>query len=203
MKQICRIVVVTALAVFASGLAYAEYSVSDTYNMLFGTNYSNYDLFRSGRMTKPASEWTLGDMNTLQVMVMDTASTADLFLSINGGEKKMFFDNDVWTPPTRGYAIGSPIDLAKSFGITPDDHFSFYVGDTLISRCNTRMFFAPDPLQGFLLGFNDNGRWKAGDGDMNEPILYAKVNPTPIPGALWLLGTGVLGLVGVRRFSHQ
>ncbi len=43
-------------------------------------------------------------------------------------------------------------------------------------------------------------------GDMVQPdsestatAPEARVKPTPIPGAIWLLGTGAVGLIGLRR----
>jgi hypothetical protein len=44
-----------------------------------------------------------------------------------------------------------------------------------------------------ILGYNDINL----GGDYDDLIIAAA--PTPIPGAAWLLGTGVLGLFGLRR----
>lgn len=30
-------------------------------------------------------------------------------------------------------------------------------------------------------------------------IYYGETSPTPVPGAIWLLGTGLVGMVGLRR----
>lgn len=42
-----------------------------------------------------------------------------------------------------------------------------------------------------------------GDFGMNTPAYFAmddlNANPVPVPGAVWLLGSGLLGLVGIRR----
>lgn len=51
-----------------------------------------------------------------------------------------------------------------------------------------------------ILGLNDKG---SGDSDYDDFILAAsKTKPsahTPIPGAIWLLGSGLVGLFGTRR----
>ncbi|EFI35277.1 protein of unknown function DUF1555 [Desulfonatronospira thiodismutans ASO3-1] len=45
-----------------------------------------------------------------------------------------------------------------------------------------------------FVGFND--AW-TGDNDYNDMVLAVKA--VPIPGAVWLLGSGILGLVALRR----
>jgi hypothetical protein len=35
--------------------------------------------------------------------------------------------------------------------------------------------------------------------DLGEGNFRVSLTPTPIPGALWLLGSGIIGLVGIRR----
>lgn len=48
-----------------------------------------------------------------------------------------------------------------------------------------------------IIGFNDSG---SPDADFDDLILVATpTNATPIPGAAWLLGSGLLGLIGLRR----
>ena len=42
-------------------------------------------------------------------------------------------------------------------------------------------------------------RLDGSDKDYNDMIVKVSYVPTPIPAAVWLLGTGLLGLVGIRR----
>ncbi len=46
-----------------------------------------------------------------------------------------------------------------------------------------------------IVGFGD----ASGDNDKLDLVIALRANPVPIPGALWLLGSGLLGLVGIRR----
>jgi hypothetical protein len=45
-----------------------------------------------------------------------------------------------------------------------------------------------------IIGFNDIHK----DGDSDDLIIAARKVATPVPAAVWLLGSGVIGLLGVR-----
>ncbi|MBN2808380.1 MAG: hypothetical protein JXR80_02680 [Deltaproteobacteria bacterium] len=47
-----------------------------------------------------------------------------------------------------------------------------------------------------VIGFNDGSPV---DADYDDLVVAVKANPVPIPGAIWLLGSGLLGLLGIRR----
>lgn len=179
-----------------------EVSVVSTYNTLFSTSYNSIQALNdAGLMVEPTSQWTLKAMNTLQIMAMDTSSSADLFLKIVGDNqaKQLIYDPPQWTGGTRGTPLTDPIDIATTFSVTAEDSFELYVNNQLIRPFNSRLFTALNPLEGFLIGYNDNNGWSMGDADMNEPLIYGKVSPTPIPAAAWLLGSGLIGLIGLRR----
>lgn len=199
--SLCLLLSLIGFASIASA-SYSEVSVASTYNTLFDTDFNSIqDLDNAGFMAEPNSQWTLRDMNTLQIMVMDTSSNADLFLKIVGDNqvKQLIYDPPQWTGGTRGTPLTDPIDIATTFGVSAEDSFELYVNKQLIRPFNARQFIAPDPLDGFLIGYNDNNGWNKGDMDMNEPLIYGKVSPTPIPAAAWLLGSGLIGLIGFRR----
>lgn len=73
------------------------------------------------------------------------------------------------------------------YALSSDNVLSAFV--TTAFTYNSVYFAAGD----LLLLFNDGG----GDADYDDFVLHGA--PTPIPGAIWLLGSGLIGLVGLRR----
>ncbi len=65
-------------------------------------------------------------------------------------------------------------------------------GNTLNLTAGTLLIFLNDNYNDSIFGPDPDY-----DTDFDDMVLIA--TPTPIPGALWLLGTGLLGLVGLRR----
>jgi len=54
--------------------------------------------------------------------------------------------------------------------------------------------------------YNFNVTFRNGDAGTLDFITYATTSasqPVPIPGAIWLLGTGLIGLVGIRRRQNK
>lgn len=74
-------------------------------------------------------------------------------------------------------------------------------GPTLVGSLS----FSGMPLDITLLTMADNdfpaGSWFATDGSGPLEVVYgsAEVSAIPVPAAVWLFGTGLLGLVGVAR----
>jgi hypothetical protein len=52
----------------------------------------------------------------------------------------------------------------------------------------------------YIVAFEDGG-WEQplGDGDYNDLVLNITTAHAPLPGTLLLLGSGLLGLAGLRR----
>jgi hypothetical protein len=47
-----------------------------------------------------------------------------------------------------------------------------------------------------------NGTWETYSNSAYEPAfkIVGETTPVPIPAAVWLLGSGLIGLIGIRRF---
>lgn len=99
------------------------------------------------------------------------------------------------------------VDLSKAFFFDINDReiFSLSNADAVRVYRLTADWTAPGldlPLNAGTLIFGLNDSWSR-DKDYDDLILAASPTHTPIPGAVWLLGTGLFGLVGVRRALNR
>jgi hypothetical protein len=91
----------------------------------------------------------------------------------------------------------------------------FNPANTIDNNGGNFVLYATDSGKGLLLDFEYYGfkgvyvaafedgaaldNTNFGDRDYNDLVVGMNACPAPIPGALWLLGSGLLGLVGLRR----
>ena len=96
-------------------------------------------------------------------------------------------------------------------GLTPEERsaFSFHiygfgdeygignVDELLASVFDPQLFESIEESGWFGLGFADTYTDTLNNFELEWATL--EVNPVPVPGAVWLLGSGLLGVVGIRR----
>ena len=63
----------------------------------------------------------------------------------------------------------------------------------------TLSFFDLDPVEGYMTAVLSASGFSTLFGFFEADATLYKQAATPIPGAIWLLGTGIVGLVGVRK----
>jgi hypothetical protein len=137
------------------------------------------------------------------------------------------FNNPVYEP----VATSIELNVSTIFGdpaVSPSFVFTFGINETPNSTGNDYLdrdfIYFPSAFssQTFdiggtlytlkLLGFGADAdhlvsQFESNEHATNSTLLWAKITtetpPVPIPGAVWLLGSGLLGLVGLRRFRKS
>ncbi len=117
---------------------------------------------------------------------------------VPGEELELFYQGSAPSPPIQitGATITfaqSGTDWTASYGsnslnLGPSGLFGFYLLDLGTGTDGTIT-----PIQ---VGQN---MWKLADPDSCITVTVVDANPVPIPGAAWLLGSGLLGLAGLRK----
>jgi len=107
-------------------------------------------------------------------------------------------------------ASGVPLTPSTAYGFSSIDFIMTQNGQAIETQ---EFYMSTLKKNGKFLNFPDAGDLNAGTYDFNVTFrtgdsgtidfrTYATTSatqPVPIPGAIWLLGTGLVGLVGIRR----
>ncbi len=98
---------------------------------------------------------------------------------------------------------GNPKDIA----LDPFASFGNYFRVFELTEASNLLSYLATPIKleagTIIVGFNDNGTYNGlpgGDGDFDDIVVAMKsVSPVPVPAAVWLFGTALLGLIGIHR----
>ncbi len=116
----------------------------------------------------------------------------DLFLVTSGDADKFFYVTDtVLSLDAAGDTSG--VEGTSWISIT-DGEFAFYFNDTVtdVTTYNITAVGAGDPIDTWDLDYTHGV-------DGFQEVRVEDVSPVPIPSAILLLGSGLMGLVGFRR----
>jgi hypothetical protein len=144
-----------------------------------------------------------------------------LFGSVASGESVILTDNDANAFRTAwGLASSVKVIGGNTNNLGANDEINLYNGSSLVDRLTYSTVIGPSTnkisgIPGSLaaLGVNNaalwvlstvgnsDGAYKSINGDIGSPgkSLFASVSAVPVPIAVWLFGSGLLGLVGATR----
>ncbi len=147
----------------------------------------------------------------IQNLTVDGLGTYDVafrwgsFSSIFGSSN-FTFKNDLGDSVLKTInAINNALDASHVYSVGDKDHY-LVNGDYYIFQLYTvPSFYDGTTAGGYYIDYIVNNKWSGYAGiqlPLSDVRLYAVITPSaavPIPGAVWLLGSGLVGLVGLRR----
>ena len=188
MHYVEKILITTLLAIFFASSAFASYedgtrTVSNN-NFLQGTDIVLSNLNNYLQDTSATGAWDITAVST-------EAGYTNTFVLTDGTSDTVLFSNK----NTSNWNTAVTVDLESTY--FNDGHHD-YALDTynIYTAIVTTAFYYGSILfdvGDLVIMFNDS----ASDKDYDDFLLHGTA--TPIPGAVWLLGSGLVGLVGIRR----
>ena len=167
-------------------LAFAQVAKADgvEYSGEWRTTDTQSSAYTLSLMGDLASGWSFGlyDINGRNggLALINSTTTASTF----------YVDDSNVLHVTEGISNGSTLTLSDSSG-----HFGFYFSDDSALTSTTYYSYQYDsagPVNQWLLKMADSH-------NAGGPVILSDVTHAPIPAAVWLLGSGLFGLVVVRR----
>lgn len=160
-------------------------------------NYNIDNLFLSpafSSMITPVDSGQLEGLYNLTFLGKE-AGYNNALLEVRAEDTNVLFRNSVSTP---GDTV-SNVDLSLA-AFQTNGAGAFYAANTWSGNVHIYQLLQDVTINSiavgmgtYLLGFNDVG----GDIDFDDMIVAAK--PVPVPAAAWMLGAGLLGVMGLRR----
>ena len=104
-----------------------------------------------------------------------------------------------WTGPA---FAGAPTELTAGVAVTLVDSAGVAAGGTALFDQNWATLWGENVLTLLDVNAFSNAMWGTGNNAqfaLNVAAWLADSTATPIPGAAWLLGSGLAGLIALRR----
>jgi hypothetical protein len=194
MKHSWIIFVIGLILLSLSGPAQAVNSYSTVDNLLFS------DTFKTAESASTVTSLS-GFFDFLYLGY--EAGDRNVLLELVGNSQNIIFSNKntATAPgtPANGYDIGSLFlqDKTTSSPLYAINQSSNFLKILQLTQAVQIAGFSLEK-DWYLFGFNDSG---STDSDYDDLVFAAKAAPVPVPAAVWMLGTALVGLVGVRRIK--
>ncbi len=176
-----RILLLQVLVYFLLGLSNIATAAYSDYSGPWQTTDTQSSTYTISFLGDLSSGWSFGVYD-----IGAGISPSTLVLIDQSSTYATFFVNNHVLNVTQGLSSGQNFALSSS-----NDWFGFYFSDGS-SNYYTYQFDSAGPVNQWLLKMSDS--YNAGG-----PVIASDVAPVPIPGAVWLLGSGLLGLIAIRR----
>jgi hypothetical protein len=104
--------------------------------------------------------------------------------------------------------IGASITIAVTAGERLDFQFSNNTNGNTVDNTDDqgRLYdlgivydFAPASLDQLVLAYDDQFSISSVDDNHDDMLIRADFSPVPVPAAVWLFGSGLIGLAGIAR----
>jgi hypothetical protein len=212
MKNVLLIAIVGLFLCFGQAFA-ALYTVSPTDDSRVTTfaptaNFgSDTGLSTTFNLSPSAITTTFLKFNLSSIPAGETITSATLYLYKSGGAgdsgtTAYFVSTDSWAESTitanNAPALGSAIGSNSTLGTQSNSTWLNWVL-TLTPQMTSDSVLSMALQESVLSGISKSHTFFSSEAPSFQPYLEVQTTAVPIPGAVWLLGSGLLGLVAFRR----
>jgi len=142
------------------------------------------------------------------IWATDEWTNHDYLIAYETGESAFYVEKDVDTIKfvyqNPDSALSLPTDSIVTISLVDFTDDSIITGYSVQASENVRIVGFGDDWISVDFGGDAGLQWKTEDDSPTTEEEYFSITfttgaPVPIPGAVWLLGSGLVGLVGIRR----
>jgi hypothetical protein len=192
--------------------------------MLSFTNLASANLINAGFETGTIAGWTANNGSNVNVVNSTKDYNSNVYAPVEGSYFALLFaglGDGVPTTLSQTVHMNAGDTLKGSAAFLAFDYLPFTDwGKVNVSYNNTDVWFKNIPAVGSY-GSSPWEQWVyvapisgdytlsyqvANGGDNSMPsraIFDAQLNPVPLPPSVWLFGSGLVGLIGLRRFKRS